>query len=80
MSDFEEIVEFVDIPVLINGGTEIDQIDFLKIIEDVYKAGAKGTLVARNITETPNPEKMTRAVGEIFRSGLSAEEAAKLLE
>ena len=77
---FGEIVDFVDIPVLINGGAEIDQIDFLKIIEDVYKAGAKGTLVARNITETPDPEKMTRAIGEIFRSGLSAEEAAKLLE
>ncbi|MCL5071149.1 MAG: hypothetical protein M1308_09665 [Actinobacteria bacterium] len=77
---FGEIVDFVDIPVLINGGAEVEQIDFLKMIENVYKAGAKGTLVARNITEAPDPEKMTRAIGEIFRNGLSAEEASKILK
>jgi len=76
---FEEIVNFAKIPVLINGGAETTQLDFLKMVENVYKAGAKGTLVARNITEAPDPEKMTRAIGAIFRTGITADEAMKIL-
>lgn len=77
---FKKIIDFVGIPVLYNGGTEIDQFEFFKILEIVRKAGAKGTLVGRNITESPNPEKTTRAIGKIFREGATAEEAMKIVK
>lgn len=77
---FGEIVDFAGIPLLINGGTEVSQIEFFKMLEVVKKAGAKGTLIARNITESPDPEKTTKAIGKIFREGASAEEAMKILE
>lgn len=72
---FKEIIDFVKLPVLINGGTKIDEIEFLKMIKIVAEAGAKGCLIGRNISESKNPAGMTRAIGEIFRKDISVEKA-----
>lgn len=77
---FSKIIDFAKIPVLINGGTVVDQFKFLEMIEIVNKAGAKGCLIGRNISETPDPEKMTRAIGTIFRENISAKEALDILK
>jgi fructose-bisphosphate aldolase / 2-amino-3,7-dideoxy-D-threo-hept-6-ulosonate synthase len=74
---FAEIIDFTKIPVLINGGTKIPEDEFLQMIKIVADAGAKGCLIGRNISESKNPVKMTRAIGDIFRKNISAEEAIK---
>lgn len=77
---FKELVDYVKLPVLINGGTKVSEQDFLKMISTVARAGAKGCLIGRNISEAKDPVKMTRAIGDIFRKGISAEEAWKSLQ
>ncbi len=76
---FKEIIDFVKLPVLINGGTKVDEKGFLEMIKIVAEAGAKGCLIGRNISESKNPTGMTRAIGEIFRKNISVEEALQYL-
>lgn len=77
---FKEIIDYINLPVLINGGTKVQEEEFLKMIEITARAGAKGCLIGRNISEAKDPVKMARAIGEIFRKGISAEEAVKILQ
>lgn len=72
---FAGIIDYVKIPVLINGGTKVPEDEFLKMIEIVAKVGAKGCLIGRNISESNDPVKMTRAIGDIFRYGISSQVA-----
>ncbi len=72
---FAEIIDFVKLPVLINGGTKVNEKGFLEMIEVVAKAGAKGCLIGRNISESSDPIRMTKAIGDIFRHGISGAEA-----
>lgn len=72
---FEKIINYVKIPVLINGGTKVPENEFLDMIEIVARRGAKGCLIGRNISEAKNPIGMTRAIGDIFRKGITAKEA-----
>ncbi len=53
--------------------------NFLKMIKIVAEAGAKGCLIGRNISESKNPTGMTRAIGEIFRKGISVEKALEYI-
>ncbi|MEG0494211.1 MAG: hypothetical protein RR696_13530, partial [Clostridia bacterium] len=76
---FKSIIDFVDIPVLINGGTKVPEDEFLRMVAITAKCGAKGCLIGRNISEAEDPVKMTYAIGELFRHQLSAEEAIALL-
>lgn len=72
---FADIVDYVKLPVLINGGTKVDEKGFLSMIEIVKKAGSCGCLIGRNISEAKDPTGMTRAIGDIFRFGVSGEDA-----
>lgn len=72
---FKRILDYVKIPVLINGGTKVPEQEFLQMISTVARAGANGCLIGRNISEAKDPVKMTRAIGDIFRKGISAQEA-----
>jgi len=72
---FREVLDFVQLPVLINGGTKVPEEAFLKMIEIVAKAGARGCLIGRNISEAQNPAGMAKAIGDVFRYGITAKEA-----
>ena len=76
---FKEIIDYVKLPVLINGGTKVPEKEFLQMVEITAKAGAKGCLIGRNISESVDPVKMTRAIGELFRKHITAEEAYAML-
>lgn len=76
---FREIIDYVKLPVLINGGTKVPEKEFLEMVEITAKAGARGCLIGRNISESSDPVKMTRAIGDIFRKKISAQEAYELL-
>lgn len=72
---FKKIIDFVKLPVLINGGTKVPEDEFLRMIEIVDRCGARGCLIGRNISEAKDPAKMTRAIGDIFRKHITADEA-----
>lgn len=75
IESFSDLVDYVKIPVLINGGPKMLDMDFLKMVENSIKAGGSGCLVGRNLSEVKDIEKMTRATARVIREGLSAEEA-----
>jgi len=74
---FADLVDYVKIPVLINGGEKMPEADFLKMIEDSVKAGGSGCLVGRNFSEAYDVTKIVRAASGIIREGISADEACR---
>ena len=77
---FARIIDYVKLPVLINGGTKVPEDEFLRMVAVTAECGAKGCLIGRNISEAKDPVKMTRAIGELFRRHISADEAIRILE
>jgi fructose-bisphosphate aldolase/2-amino-3,7-dideoxy-D-threo-hept-6-ulosonate synthase len=77
---FKKIIDYVKLPVLINGGTKVSEEEFLRMVATTAQAGARGCLIGRNISEAKDPVKMTRAIGELFRNKNStAEQAIEIL-
>ncbi len=72
---FARIIDYVKMPVLINGGTKVPEREFLQMVDTVAQVGARGCLIGRNISEAKNPINMTRAIGDILRYKISGEEA-----
>ncbi len=78
---FREVVRATPIPVLMSGGPRKDNpIEFLKVVRSVMDAGASGLVVGRNIFQSPNPEKISKAIIGIVHKNMSVEEASKYLE
>ena len=77
---FKELVDYVKIPVLINGGPKIAEKDFLKMVKDSVKGGSSGCLVGRNLTEAKSTQKLTKATSMIIREGKTVEEVIKFLD
>lgn len=76
---FADLVDYVKIPVVINGGPKMPEEKFLKMVEASIKAGGSGCLVGRNLSEVEDIEKMTRAVAKVIKEGASTAEALKEL-
>ena len=63
---FAELVDYVKIPVLINGGPKMPEADFLQMVESSIKAGGSGCLVGRNFSEAEDIEKLVRDAAQII--------------
>jgi fructose-bisphosphate aldolase / 2-amino-3,7-dideoxy-D-threo-hept-6-ulosonate synthase len=74
VESFRELVDYVKIPVLLNGGPKMPEKSFLEMIEKSVKAGASGCLVGRNFSEAKDIEKIVRAASGIIREGKTAEQ------
>jgi len=79
IEQFADLVDYVKIPVVLNGGPKMPEGDFLKMLEDSVKGGSSGCLVGRNFSETKSVEKIVSAASMIIRENKSAEEALKTL-
>ncbi|MHB1347606.1 MAG: beta/alpha barrel domain-containing protein [Candidatus Humimicrobiaceae bacterium] len=79
VDQFAELVDYVKIPVLMNGGPKMSENDFLKMIEGGVKGGASGCLVGRNFSESKSIEKIVRAASLIIKDGKSLNDALKAL-
>ena len=77
IESFAELVDYVKVPVLINGGPKMAEEDFLKMIEGSIKGGGKGCLVGRNFSEAQSTEKIVKAATKIIRFNSNAKEAMK---
>ena len=74
IESFKELVDYVKIPVLLNGGPKMDEKCFLNMVDDSIKAGASGCLVGRNLSEAEDTEKLTKSVSSIIMKNLSVKD------
>jgi fructose-bisphosphate aldolase/2-amino-3,7-dideoxy-D-threo-hept-6-ulosonate synthase len=63
------------VPVVLAGGSRIDDAELLGRMEQARDAGAIGCSVGRNIFMHDDPEALTRALARVFRDRWSAEKA-----
>ncbi|HXG03738.1 MAG TPA: glycosyltransferase family 9 protein [Candidatus Binatia bacterium] len=67
------------VPVVLAGGSRLDDLELLTRMEQAVGAGAIGCSVGRNIFMHPDPEAITRALSRVIRERWTAEEAHRAL-
>ena len=73
---FGKLVEAANgIPVVLAGGSRLEDAELLSRMEQAMAAGAIGCSVGRNIFMHANPEAITRALSRVIRERWSAEKA-----
>ncbi len=78
---FRKLVEQVYIPIVVLGGSKSeDPRDLLGIIHDALQTGASGVAVGRNISQYPDPTKMTAAIAAIIHEDATVDAAIEYLE
>ncbi len=76
---FRRVVEAASgVPVLMSGGAKAKTpLDFLRVVEEVMRAGARGVVVGRNIFQSRDPRGMAEAIAAVVHEGESPEEAVR---
>jgi DhnA family fructose-bisphosphate aldolase class Ia len=68
------------IPVVLAGGSRLEDQELLTRMEQAVAAGAIGCSVGRNIFMHASPEAITRALARVIRERWSAEKAHDALQ
>ncbi len=76
---FKEVVKGCPVPVVIAGGSKLNDEETLNMIEGAMKAGAGGLSMGRNVFQHENPELFVRVACKMVHKGMLAKEALKLL-
>lgn len=75
---FRELVETVDVPVLVLGGARSDdERDSLEIVAEGLEAGGSGCLMGRNVTKSPDPQKLIEQLCRIAHQAWSVARAMR---
>ncbi len=78
VDSFRRLVEVSEVPVLVLGGARSDnERDALELFAEGLEAGAKGCLMGRNVTKSPDPQRMVEQLCGIAHSGWSASRALR---
>ena len=78
---FAKCVEAANgIPVVLAGGSRLEDTELLTRMEQAMQAGAIGCSVGRNIFMHANPEAITRALARVIRERWSTEKALAALQ
>jgi DhnA family fructose-bisphosphate aldolase class Ia len=73
---FESIVDAAPVPVTILGGPSSGDPDgLLHTVADAVDAGARGLVVGRSIWQTPDPERIVRALTAVVHDGTDPDDA-----
>jgi fructose-bisphosphate aldolase/2-amino-3,7-dideoxy-D-threo-hept-6-ulosonate synthase len=73
---FAKLVEAANgVPVVLAGGSRLEDAELLRRMEDAMAAGGIGCSVGRNIFMQRSPEAITRALSRVIRDRWSAEKA-----
>lgn len=76
VDSFKEVVRGTPIPVVIAGGPKAkSDLEFLSMVYDAMRAGAKGVSIGRNVFQHEDVTHMTRALARIVFDGMRPEEA-----
>jgi fructose-bisphosphate aldolase/2-amino-3,7-dideoxy-D-threo-hept-6-ulosonate synthase len=80
IDSFKTVTESCPVPVVIAGGPKCKTPkEILQTTSDAIKAGAVGLSIGRNIFQHENPTLIVKALSAIVHSGVSVEEACKIL-
>ena len=75
---FRYLCEVSDVPVLVLGGARSDyERDAMELFAEALEAGGKGCLMGRNVTKSPNPERMVEQLTGIAHKSWSVDEALR---
>jgi fructose-bisphosphate aldolase/2-amino-3,7-dideoxy-D-threo-hept-6-ulosonate synthase len=78
---FGRLVEAANgVPVVLAGGSRLEDRELLRRMEAAMAAGAIGCSVGRNIFMHASPEAITRALSRVIRERWTADKAAQALE
>lgn len=78
---FKEVVDGCPVPVIIAGGPKVETTkELFEMVYDAIDAGAAGTAFGRNVFQSENPEKMTRALVGLIHEGMTPDEALEILK
>jgi len=70
VDSFRRLVEVSEVPVLVLGGARSDnERDALELFAEGLEAGAKGCLMGRNVTKSPDPQRMVEQLCGIAHRG-----------
>jgi fructose-bisphosphate aldolase/2-amino-3,7-dideoxy-D-threo-hept-6-ulosonate synthase len=73
---FAKLVEAANgIPVVLAGGSRLEDLELLQRMEAAVECGAIGCSVGRNIFMHPSPEAITRALSRVIRERWTAQKA-----
>ncbi len=76
---FSQVVEGCPIPVVIAGGSKVDDRQTLEMIRGAMDAGAAGISMGRNVFQHSRPQCLVKAASAIVHQNVSVEEALKIL-
>jgi DhnA family fructose-bisphosphate aldolase class Ia len=76
---FGDIIRACDRPVVLAGGTLLNDEELLTRMQAARDAGAVGCSVGRNIFQHEKPELITRAIARVFQDKWAAKEALREL-
>jgi fructose-bisphosphate aldolase/2-amino-3,7-dideoxy-D-threo-hept-6-ulosonate synthase len=76
---FREVTKGCPVPVVVAGGSKMDEQSTFELIEGAMAGGAAGISIGRNAFQHPAPNQMVRAAALIVHQGWSAEEALRVL-
>jgi len=76
---FREVTRGCPCPVVVAGGSKMDDLASLELIEGAMTGGAAGISVGRNAFQHRSPDKYVKAAALIVHEGRSAKEALGIL-
>ena len=78
VDSFARLVSVSQVPVLVLGGARSDnERDALELFAEGLEAGCHGCLMGRNVTKSPDPEKLLRQLSLIAHQGFTVDEALR---
>ncbi len=77
---FAQVVDGCPVPVVIAGGSKLNDKQTLDMIEGAMKAGAAGLSIGRNVFQHENPGLFLKAACAMVHQGISAADALKMLK
>lgn len=78
VDSFRHLVEVSAVPVLVLGGARSDEErDALELFAEGLEAGASGCLMGRNVTKSPDPQRMVERLCGIAHAGWSVSRALR---
>ncbi|MEM3399289.1 MAG: 2-amino-3,7-dideoxy-D-threo-hept-6-ulosonate synthase [Candidatus Micrarchaeia archaeon] len=80
VKSFSKVVESVDVPVIIAGGSKVSTEESLRIVKESIDAGGAGVACGRNVFQHDDPRKMVRAIARIVHENATVKEAMEELE
>jgi fructose-bisphosphate aldolase, class I len=78
VESFAHLVKIAQVPVLVLGGARSDNDrQALELFAEGLEAGCHGCLMGRKVTQSPEPERLTRQMCQIAHAGYSIEDALR---